>query len=581
MSALTSESLDAGDEGRELTFPEATAAVSAVTSGLDERFIGLHEAPQPSSLDVLLWPEGRTCEAAGDALYPSPGGGQALAYHAGRSLVLVAGGNAGQSSAVVGALTFRVDTGEAEPVDASARHVLLEPRAFAAAAPFGQNLIVTGGENPVLGTADTRPVQGSAEVFLVDEHRFSTELVELRVPRARHAAIELSSGEVLLVGGRAEDGSALAVLEAISPTTNTSSLGGLASLEDARIAPRVVRLWDGRLLVGGGENAEGEPVSSLEWLSSDAERALEQKDTERPAYDVALSEMPGGGALFVAGCAPTSDDSNCAPCERGCPTPAAQAAFWVRPTGELDAVELPEAAPHPELVPAADGAPWLFTGNASAPLFRFNPWRARFEAATLAGEPAQPLLAPLALDASSFVWLASNDEPRLFGVRTGLRNRYARDLGLLVQTAPLDSTWPLHLAPGRARTGLSPFDGSLRLQSEPTWLTDVDFADVDVTLEADETLPIVWLSFELPDGSSSSEPFGGTEHPWPEPGASDAGELLLERRGQRIVLSRGGASATFTSEAPAESRVRIGFSRAEGEEATVLERLAVLRRSAE
>jgi hypothetical protein len=137
------------------------------------------------------------------------------------------------------------------------------------------------------------------------------------------------------------------------------------------------------------------------------------------------------------------------------------------------------------------------------------------------------------------------------------------------------------LSPGKARTGLSPFDGALRLQSEPTWLTDVNFADVDVTLEADESPPVVWLSFELSDGSSASEPFGDAEHPWPEAGAAEAGELLLERRGQRVVLSRGGASATFTSVAPAESRVRIGFSRAEGEEASVLERLAVIRQSAE
>lgn len=571
------ESLDAGDVGRELSFPSSMRALTAQISGLSERFLGLGEARSERPLDVLLWPEGRSCPLAGDVLYPSLGGGQAMAFHPERALVLVAGGNAGQSSAVVGALTFRVDTGSAVAVDASARNVLLEPRAFAAAAPFGDDLIVTGGENPVLGSATARPVQRSAEVYLVDEARFSTELVELRVARARHAAVVLASGEVLLIGGRGEDGSALSVLEAISPESGHSSLGGLASLADARVSPRVVRLTDGRLLIGGGETADGAPVSSLEWLSSTAERRLERRETNLPAYRVALSALPGGGALFVLGCAPAASGDACAPCARGCPTDPAAAAHWVRSDGTLDPVELPTAAPSPELVPAADGSPWLFTGNEEAPLFRFNPWRARFEPASLRGTTRTPVAPPLAIDAGAFVWLADGEETGLHGVRNGVRGRYARDVGLLVQTAPLDSAWPLHLSPAQKRAEVDAGGRTLRLLDAPVWLTDVDFADVDVELECEGDLPLVWLSARNDDGSSSELAFGGDERPWPSASAASA-QLRLRRKGGEVWLEHGEERLRYAGPA---GRVQLSFARSAAGGDSTLTRLDVVRAEAD
>jgi hypothetical protein len=567
---LTSESLDGSDAGQELVFTVSTRQVAATTSGLAERFLGLSAAPNADRLDALLWPEARSCELAGDELYPAPGGGQALAYNHTRNLVLVAGGDAGQSSAVVGALTFDVTTGRAHAVDAAARHVLLEPRAYAASAAFGDDFIVTGGENPVLGTASARPVQGTGEVYVVADERFSPDLITLRVPRTRHVAAVLPSGEVLLVGGRGEDDAALAVLEALSPETRSSSLGGLASLAEGRIAPHLVQLSNGEFLVGGGVASSGQPVSSLEWLSPDASRHLRTVDTERPAYQSALVALPGGAALYVAGCAPTEDDATCAPCARGCPTAPERAALWIREDGTLDPVELPVAAPSPTLVAGDDGSPWLFSGSR---LFRFNPWRARFEEADLSGDAQPAAGAALSLDPGAFVWLSAGGEPRLQGVRTGTRDRYARDVALLTLTAPNDSGWPLHLCPGAARTGVEPFSGSLELTGTPVWLTDADFADFDVELVFDGATPVVWLSASA--SGESEHAFGAPETPWPEPSTGENERTLrLERRGARVALERGGARVEYT--APS-GRVSVGWARALGGDSSHITQLAVAR----
>ncbi len=565
---LTSERLTAADVGRELSFPESTRAVSVATEGLTEHFWGLSSATSDGELDVLFWPEARVCDLAGDDLYPAPGGGQALAHHASEGLVLVAGGDAGQSSAVVGALTFHTRTGTAHAVDASARHVLLEPRAYAAAAPFGDDLIVTGGENPILSSPGTRPVHDTAEVFLVRESRFSTDLVALRVPRTRHAATPLPSGEVLLLGGRSVDGAALSVLEVISPQTRSSSLGGLASLRAPRVNPHVVRLSDGRLLVAGGTDDEQRPVQSFEWLSADASEHLAEVSSPSPAYESALVALPGGGALYVAGCAPAENEETCAPCALGCPTEPTHAAVWIRPNGELDTVELPASAPKPLLVAGDNGSPWLVTGSAAAPLFRFNPWRARFEPATLRGAPLEPVGPLVSVDLGAFVWLDGENEPRLRGTRAGTRDRFARDVALLTLTAPLDSSWPLHLAPSAARTEF-PFDGSLTLLSEPAWLTDVDFANVDVEVTFDGQAPLLWLSPTQP--SFEPQAFGGTARPWPEDSASSA---RLTRRGAEIVLERGRVRLAY---AAPSGRVSLGFARRGGEPSR-LTRLTVTRR---
>lgn len=543
--------------GQRLLFPEDTRVITARTGS--GSFFGLAETGAEGDADVLLWPASRPCRLGGSEEYPGPGGGRALGYHPGRGVVLVAGGDAGQTSAVVGALSFDAGTGDAELVNAAERHVLLEPRAFATAAPFGADLIVVGGEDPLVDAARRpRPVRTTAEVFSVDERRFLPDPVELRVARTRHRSGVLPSGEVLLVGGRRDDGTAVTALEAIHPETRRSSLGGLAHLAQGRVAPALVALDGGGWLVAGGLGDDGEPVGGLEWLSADASEHLGSSDALPGAYETTAVALPGGGALLVIGCGPfdEAEHAPCEPCARGCQP--ARRAFWLGPDRTLTDVALDVPARRPALVPAANGSAWLVTGEEDAPWYRFNPWRARFEPAEMRFGRA-PVLRdpPLALDAGAFVWLEEEPAPHLRGLRSGLRHRFSRDLGLVQSTDPLDGGWPLSLAPS-TQDAATYEPGALRLTATPVWLADVDFADVVVELAAEGGSPEVLLR----GAGGELRSYGGESRPWPRGSDGEPPnarlELRLERSGERVSLWRGQISSDYHDGLP--ERVQIGFA---------------------
>ncbi len=62
------------------------------------------------------------------------------------------------------------------------------------------------------------------------------------------------------------DGNVLASLEAIDPVAQRARTGGLALLAVPRADPVVLRLASGEILVAGGVDATGLPVSTLEWF---------------------------------------------------------------------------------------------------------------------------------------------------------------------------------------------------------------------------------------------------------------------------------------------------------------------------
>jgi len=215
-------------------------------------------------------------------------------------------------------------------------------------------------------------------------------------------------------------------------------------------------------------------------------------------------------------------------------------------------------------VAAADGASWLFTGNAEAPLLRFNPWRARFETmAPRFSEPPAIVEAPLALDPGAFVWIEEAMEPRLRGLRTGVRHRFTNDLALLVTTDPFDSGWPLHLAPSHA--GAATYEErELLLTTLPVWLTDVELLDFDLSVTFSGAAPVVYLDEYV---------VGCGERPWPEHGGGDT--LEIERRGTRLTL-RSDAGTLRYDDAPS-TRVRIGFAARGNDEETRMTGVEVVR----
>src|SRR4030095_6785650 len=87
------------------------------------------------------------------------------------------------------------------------------------------------------------------------------QLESLAVPRTGHTATALSDGRVLITGGHDADGNIVAVSEIFDPETQSSTAS--ASLNTARFDHTATRLADGRVLVAGGTGANS-PLSSAE-----------------------------------------------------------------------------------------------------------------------------------------------------------------------------------------------------------------------------------------------------------------------------------------------------------------------------
>ena len=86
-------------------------------------------------------------------------------------------------------------------------------------------------------------------------------LDNLATPRTGHAAIALSDGRILITGGRDTDGNLVSASEIFDPETQTSSAS--AALHTARVDHSATVLVDGRVLVAGGTGASG-ALSSAE-----------------------------------------------------------------------------------------------------------------------------------------------------------------------------------------------------------------------------------------------------------------------------------------------------------------------------
>jgi hypothetical protein len=514
-SNRTAESVSAVVSGHELTFPMRTRAVRAEAVAAAERWLGLGELRETDALDVLLWREGRSCELFGatEAVnYPRPGGGQALLVSAAHGALFVLGGNADDVAANVAGLAIDVGTGVAR----FSAQATIEYRAYASLTEFGEHLLAAGGRNP----NDASDAVPSTSAEIIDARTLEPlDRIQLQEGRAEHGAIVLPSGETLLVSGeigRPTRGT----LEAISPQTHESRRGNLATLAVPRRNPHVLRLSDGRIFVGGGTDADGAPVSLIEWLSPDASRVDHtpvdldaELAPEDPRTARTFAALPGGGVLAVGG--PVAEWITA----EGLRTKVA--------TGLLGSVE------NPLLIPASNGAPFLIYGPPGArSVLRFDAWRPGFDQEPDLPNPLPDDAAsrPIALDPGAFAWIAPQaGGASLLGVRHGTRGRFARDVALLAETDPDDPLGPLHLIPDRPPAdGSVSYDGTLRLGIATVFVTDADFEELALEIELGSgPLPIVLL------GASE---LGGTSCAWPGTARDDATPEQL-----RVLRSQAGA----------------------------------------
>lgn len=557
-SPITAEAFQASESGRELSFPPLTRAIEARLTTGTGHWLGVAERGT-HGVELPLWPAGTACPlypASGGAGYPGPVPGEALGWSPGHQTLLVAGElptSTSTSASSAQAVSVDLRTGQASQVPGG----MLQGRAYATITPFGDALLVAGGLDAQDGKA---PPLDSALVYDIATGRFdNANPITLSRARAQHAALVLPSGETLLVGGVGKAGEALTPLEAISPGDDTARVTGLATPAIGRIDPVAVRLDDGRILIGGGTDSSGSPVGLLEWLTPDASSAYFTPAQLPPRYGRAFVAMPGGGALAVGGCQDRAPDpgEDCSECAHGCPPAGGYDAWWITPEGVPEQLPaLPVDAPHPALVAAENGAPFLWNPHSNIWL-RFDPWQARFVHVAGPGPgPDAELPAPLAIDPGAFVWLArSGNRTVLSGFRHGTRERFAFDLLPMLRFLPPAGSFPespaWHLAPDRSPLGA---DAQVHLDAENLVL-DGDYATAALT---DTTYASLRLEMTLVEGDPPRVLLGGhalgdSDCPWPK---SSSHRLVLIRDAGRVQLERGNATSVC---ALGVDRVNVAF----------------------
>jgi hypothetical protein len=122
----------------------------------------------------------------------------------------------------------------------------------------GQVLFAGGASGP----GGNSGILASAELYHPTTGTFSLT-GSMTVPRSKHNAVLLASGQVLVMGGVNPSVSGpLASAELYDPTSGTFSLTGSMTIPRFFVFPTVVLLPDGQVLVAGG--ADNGPVASAE-----------------------------------------------------------------------------------------------------------------------------------------------------------------------------------------------------------------------------------------------------------------------------------------------------------------------------
>lgn len=232
---------------------------------------------------ILVLPDGRSCPLSDPALVAGEG---AVVAPLPRGGLFIAGGTSSEGKVLSSALTLSAGEllGDLVPDG------MLLRRRFASATVAGNWIVVAGGAE-----------DGTYEVFDTTRGRFAGELSrKLSMARLEHGAALLPDGSVLLAGGRSEpEGAPLSTAELIRlepPLPDQPN-----DLVEARVAPTLLVLDSGAVIVAAGRDASGTVVASLERFAA-AGRRFVRLDTDLPTFEsVAALALPGARVAWL-GC---------------------------------------------------------------------------------------------------------------------------------------------------------------------------------------------------------------------------------------------------------------------------------------
>lgn len=507
------------DIGREMpAFPANTRSLVVDISEGDISARGVGRVAETGPTNVLVWRASQVCDLTQNV---EPRTDMAFAVF-GQHFMVVGGSATTNPSTYVGDLT----TGAIEKLPFGIK----TPRVRPTVTPFGDGALVAGG--------------ASAEVYSSALRDFEPASIDLAQERTRHGAVQLGTGETLLVGGRDRNGTLLSSMEIIDPAEHRTRTSRVASLTVPRESPAVLRLANGEILVAGGFDANGDAIPTLEWFSRDVSAATKRPVDLVTGKERAFVPLEAGGALaIIRPDTPTADFKT----------------VWVisadgtlEPATEIDPMTLDRV----RLFRGSDGAPIVWTGNR---WLKWRPWTGDFALLDVA-PPGGPLLDAVDNgDTGLALWLqsrGSNDEElAVVGFRFSARTPFDSVQNPLVNP---NSVSPLQLAPDRlvsltAATSTIRFDarGIVLEAGASAFVTNVTFADFVLDLDVTASAPIVVVR----DEHGAELEVGGASCGF---GQSATRSLHVARKGNRVDVSADGAAAR-TCPTPLADGVRVSI----------------------
>lgn len=511
--------------------------ISASESSSITPWEGLATVPGSGDVNVLVLPHLSPCALSGRV---GTRMGSTLAP-IGSNRVVITGGNA---SPVPATYVADLTTGAVT----KAQPDLRPARLGATVTPFGDGALVAGG------LSESGIVQSDAQIYSPSTGGFDTaHPIALSEQRANHAAVALADGRTLLVGGSHDAGGSqlLKTLDVIDPTTSAAQEEGFAALMTPRLDPVVVRLASGEILVAGGKDATGAPVTTMEWISYEAGTLEATVAQPWGAAPFTMTALEGGGALVVENSAQST---------------------WVVGAEHGDVRQAPAMLgmlSNPVLFGGAGGAPVLWTGDR---FLRWQPWSASWgQFVTLDGATASVQGTIVSPDPGLAIWFQASP-PQLVAMRFDTRNAYSEvmpggEVALANDTSP-DELPSQTLVSFSSDTGITVTSGA------SAFVTDRTYEDLTVHVTSSDEGACVVLrttsgqTVTLPDLASQSGCTGFT------PGRV----LDVKRTGATLSFSiDGGPYHTSCNSIGVGNRVAVGVTRFPGTSGTTVTGIRITR----